>query len=175
MRRLLVIAMIFASVVPVVCGKTKEEKDAEKQLLSRPSEVEISAVPDEIKALLVDKMTAGKWDISKDSQFQLVFDKAASGKSASGLMWGASLAGKNPSAMTINTYFSFVPREGLTLVRFRFEMTYTIDGGRTVRQDNAGEKDYKPEILGVLDAIKEQVLSHQKETTPAPNGETKQE
>lgn len=167
MLRLLVSAIILACAVPAVCGKTKGEKEAQKELLARPSEVEINAASEQVKALLVDQMTANKWDISKDSQFQLVFDKAASGKSASGLMWGASLAGKNPSAMSINTYFSFVPREGATLVRFRFEITYTINEGRTVRQD-AGERDYKPEILAVLDRIKEQFSTQQKDNTVAP-------
>jgi hypothetical protein len=162
--RLFVIALILVSAVPAVCHKSKEEKEAQKELLARPSEVEISATPEQVKAALVDQMTAHKWGISKDSQFQLVFDKAASGKSASGIMWGASLAGSNPSAPSINTYFSIVPREGSTLVRFRFEITYTVNGGRTVRQD-AGERDYKSEILAVLDSIKQRFPVQQKEPT----------
>jgi len=173
MLRPLVIALILAcAAVPAVCGKTKAEKEMEKELLARPSEVEINATSDQVKAILVDRMTANRWGILTDSQFQLAFDKAASGKTASGLMWGASLAGSNPSAPSINTYFSFVPREGSTLVRFRFEITYTVNGGRTVRQD-AGDRDYKPEILTLLDSIKEQFSAQHKDNKLAPAQTTK--
>jgi hypothetical protein len=167
MLRLRVIALTLACSMSALCHTTKAEKDIQKELLARPSEVEINATSDQVKAILVDKMTAKKWGISADSQFQLVFDKAASGKAASGLMWGASLAGKNPSAPSINTFFSFVPREGSTLVRFRFEITYTVNGGRKVRQDT-GDRDYKPEILALLDSIKDQFSAQQKDNPPAP-------
>lgn len=156
MIRLLVALVLLLGVsLPVVAQKPKSEKEIKKELLARPSEVEMGASAEQVKAALVDAMTSRGWEMSTDTQFQMTFSKTASGGSAWGMMLGASMAGSHPSNPAVDTFYTFIPRDKSTVVRFRCEMSYTVSGGRTIRQ-NAGEKDYKPEILKILDGLNEQ-------------------
>jgi hypothetical protein len=141
--------------------QVKTAKEIRKELLARPSEVEINITPDQVKVAIVEMMTGGKWDIGTDSQFQMTFSKLASGGAANGMLLGATLAGQDPSLPTITVFYTFIPHDRKTLVRFRFELSYSVRGGRTMRS-SGGDKDYKPEILGVLDKINERFSADQK-------------
>jgi len=143
--------------MPAATGTDKEAKkrarEQEKAMQMREPVVDIAAASEQIKVALVDRLTADSWRLESDSQFQLVFQRDASGSEAWGLMLGAQMRGDDPSTPVVHVRFTFTPHgTGNTTVRFTNEMSYSTRGGRTLTTN--GGASCKPGILTKLDRIK---------------------
>jgi hypothetical protein len=146
--------------LPVVCQSAKQIR---KQQLQRPCEVAIAGTPDQLKALIIAKLAPRKWGVASEaegaSQADLVLSRANSkgvvGKEAMRVMIMASNDGSWPTQVhtTSNVYFTFARGDGVTIVRCRFDITYT-DKFVPLAHAKGEEPDDKLAVLGVLDELK---------------------